>query len=111
MAASHPSSFSLPRGRKLTVARPGPPLVMGILNVTPDSFSDGGVHFDHLKAVHAALQMEEDGAVVGDIGGGARRPGAGGGGGGGGRGGGGGGRQKKRRGAVKPRPNAPPQPV
>jgi dihydropteroate synthase len=49
---------------------------MGILNITPDSFSDGGVHFDHRKAVHAALQMEEDGAAVIDIGGESTRPGA-----------------------------------
>src|SRR5258706_7541281 len=53
------------------------PLVMGILNITPDSFSDGGVHFDQSKAVHAALQMEEDGAAIIDIGGGATRPRAG----------------------------------
>ena len=46
-----------------------PPAVMGILNITPDSFSDGGVHFDQSKAVHAALQMEEDGAAIIDIGG------------------------------------------
>jgi len=52
------------------------PLVMGILNVTPDSFSDGGVHFDHPKAVHAALQMEEDGAGIVDVGGESTRPGA-----------------------------------
>ncbi|HSP15958.1 MAG TPA: dihydropteroate synthase [Thermoanaerobaculia bacterium] len=52
------------------------PLVMGILNVTPDSFSDGGVHFDQSKAVHAALQMEENGAAVVDIGGESTRPGA-----------------------------------
>lgn len=52
------------------------PLVMGILNITPDSFSDGGVHFDHAKAVHAALQMEEDGAAILDIGGESTRPGA-----------------------------------
>src|SRR2546430_6338818 len=52
------------------------PLVMGILNVTPDSFSDGGVHFDQSKAVHAALQMEEDGAAIIDIGGESTRPGA-----------------------------------
>jgi dihydropteroate synthase len=51
--------------------------VMGILNVTPDSFSDGGVHFDHSKAVHAALQMEEDGAAAVDVGGVSTRPGAG----------------------------------
>jgi dihydropteroate synthase len=69
-------SLSLPRDRKLTL-EPSTTLVMGILNVTPDSFSDGGVHFDHSKAVHAALQMEEDGAAVVDIGGESTRPGAG----------------------------------
>src|SRR3954464_6272591 len=52
------------------------PVVMGILNVTPDSFSDGGVHFDQSKAVHAALQMEEDGAAIIDVGGESTRPGA-----------------------------------
>jgi dihydropteroate synthase len=52
------------------------PLVMGILNITPDSFSDGGVHFDHTKALHAALQMEADGAAIIDIGGESTRPGA-----------------------------------
>jgi dihydropteroate synthase len=50
--------------------------VMSILNITPDSFSDGGVHFDHPKAVHAALQMEADGAAIVDIGGESTRPGA-----------------------------------
>src|SRR4051795_8557860 len=54
----------------------GLPLVMGILNVTPDSFSDGGVHFDQSKAVHAALQREEDGAAIIDVGGESTRPGA-----------------------------------
>ena len=67
-------SFRLPRGRSLTIDKT--PAVMGILNVTPDSFSDGGVHFDHAKAVHAALQMERDGAAVIDIGGESTRPGA-----------------------------------
>ncbi|HSY50963.1 MAG TPA: dihydropteroate synthase [Thermoanaerobaculia bacterium] len=52
------------------------PAVMGILNITPDSFSDGGVHFDQSKAVHAALQMEQDGAAIIDIGGESTRPGA-----------------------------------
>lgn len=66
----------LPRGRSL-ILTPHAPIVMGILNVTPDSFSDGGVHFDHRKAVHAALQMEEDGAAMVDIGGESTRPGAG----------------------------------
>ncbi|HEX9982273.1 MAG TPA: dihydropteroate synthase [Thermoanaerobaculia bacterium] len=52
------------------------PLVMGILNVTPDSFSDGGVHFDRAKALEAALQMEADGASIIDIGGESTRPGS-----------------------------------
>ena len=52
------------------------PAVMGIINVTPDSFSDGGVHFDHPKAVHSAMQMEEDGASIIDVGGESTRPGA-----------------------------------
>src|SRR5262245_52189828 len=68
------SHLSLPRGRELTFG--APPLVMGILNVTPDSFSDGGVHFDHAKAVHAAMLMEEEGAAVIDVGGESTRPGA-----------------------------------
>ena len=69
------STFLLPRGRKLSLSHPTP-LVMGILNVTPDSFSDGGVHFDHFKAVHAALSMEQSGATLVDIGGESTRPGA-----------------------------------
>ena len=68
------SRLSLPRARELPFGTI--PLVMGILNVTPDSFSDGGVHFDHAKAVHAAMQMESDGAAVIDIGGESTRPGS-----------------------------------
>src|SRR2546423_2893613 len=68
------SRLRLPRGRELTFG--AAPLVMGVLNVPPDSFSDGGVHFDHAKAVHAAMQMEEDGAAVIDVGGESTRPGA-----------------------------------
>ena len=49
---------------------------MGIINVTPDSFSEGGVHFDRAKAVDAALRMEADGAAIVDIGGESTRPGA-----------------------------------
>lgn len=51
-------------------------LVMGILNVTPDSFSDGGLHLDPRKAVEAARQMAADGADIIDIGGESTRPGA-----------------------------------
>ena len=52
------------------------PHVMGILNVTPDSFSDGGAHNEKDQAVQHALQMIEDGATVIDIGGESTRPGA-----------------------------------
>jgi len=55
---------------------PGSPLVMGVVNVTPDSFSDGGVHFDRHKAIESALQMERDGAAIVDVGGESTRPGA-----------------------------------
>jgi dihydropteroate synthase len=51
-------------------------LVMGILNVTPDSFSDGGVHFDSTRAIDAALRMESDGAAIIDVGGESTRPGS-----------------------------------
>ncbi len=49
---------------------------MGILNVTPDSFSDGGLFIDCDKAVERAKQMEKDGADIIDIGGESTRPGS-----------------------------------
>jgi dihydropteroate synthase len=52
------------------------PVVVGILNVTPDSFSDGGHSFSHDRAVARALQLLEEGADVVDIGGESTRPGA-----------------------------------
>jgi len=52
------------------------PQVMGILNVTPDSFSDGGQFFDGGRALAHALQMVADGAAIIDIGGESTRPGA-----------------------------------
>jgi dihydropteroate synthase len=52
------------------------PRVMGILNVTPDSFSDPGDHFDSEVAVQAAWRMVEDGADLIDIGGESTRPGS-----------------------------------
>jgi len=60
-------------GRKLDLSRPA---VMGILNVTPDSFSDGGVFLSPQKAVAQALRMAEEGADIIDIGGESTRPGA-----------------------------------
>ncbi|EBA18593.1 Dihydropteroate synthase, DHPS [Roseobacter sp. SK209-2-6] len=52
------------------------PQIMGILNVTPDSFSDGGCHNEHEAAVAAAQRMATEGASIIDIGGESTRPGA-----------------------------------
>ena len=52
------------------------PLVMGIVNITPDSFSDGGKHLDRRAAIMVARQMLQDGADILDIGGESTRPGA-----------------------------------
>jgi len=51
-------------------------LIMGVLNVTPDSFYDGGRYYDSKQAVERALQMVEEGADIIDIGGESSRPGA-----------------------------------
>jgi dihydropteroate synthase len=50
------------------------PLLMGIINVTPDSFSDGGKFFDPDRAVEQGLQMQRDGAAILDVGGESTRP-------------------------------------
>jgi dihydropteroate synthase len=59
--------------RQLTLTRT---VVMGILNVTPDSFSDGGVFLSRDRALRHAVQMVEEGAGIIDIGGESTRPGA-----------------------------------
>jgi dihydropteroate synthase len=52
------------------------PSVMGVVNVTPDSFSDGGMHLDPDVAAAAARRMVEDGAAIVDVGGESTRPGS-----------------------------------
>lgn len=64
----------LPRGRSLTLG--DRTLVMGVLNVTPDSFSDGGVLLDPARAVDAAAAMVAAGADILDVGGESTQPGA-----------------------------------
>jgi len=54
--------------------KPGRPLIVGVLNVTPDSFSDGGIFYKKAKAVDRALRMEEEGADIIDVGGESSRP-------------------------------------
>ncbi|MFZ2493805.1 MAG: dihydropteroate synthase, partial [Thermoanaerobaculia bacterium] len=70
------SHFELTLSGGRTLRRGASPLVMGILNVTPDSFSNQGEHFVRDAAVEAALEMERDGAAVIDVGGESTRPGA-----------------------------------
>lgn len=62
--------------REVEFVFPRPAVVMGILNVTPDSFSDGGQFVDVAKAVAHAQKMLTDGAEIIDIGGESTRPGA-----------------------------------
>jgi len=51
-------------------------VIMGILNVTPDSFSDGGSYSSKSSALEAAMQMIDEGAEIIDIGGESTRPGS-----------------------------------
>jgi len=74
---SRSSSVELHCGRyRLSVGEAARPLVMGVLNVTPDSFSDGGLFDAHDRAIAHARQMLADGADMIDIGGESTRPGA-----------------------------------
>jgi dihydropteroate synthase len=56
--------------------QPGKPVIAGIVNVTPDSFSDGGLSFKKGSAVKHAMRLIEEGADILDIGGESTRPGA-----------------------------------
>jgi dihydropteroate synthase len=60
----------------LTAIEHSSPLIMGILNVTPDSFSDGGKYASYKSALYQAEKMIEDGVDIIDIGGESTRPGA-----------------------------------
>ena len=51
-------------------------IIMGVLNVTPDSFSDGGQYLDTEAAIHRGMQLVEEGADIIDVGGESTRPGA-----------------------------------
>ncbi len=71
---THPEKIL--RFRNFTLDLSAKTHIMGILNVTPDSFSDGGLFFDKDKAIRRGLQMEDDGADIIDIGGESTRPGS-----------------------------------
>jgi dihydropteroate synthase len=65
------------RARQFEFVFPRPALIMGVVNVTPDSFSDGGQFLDPNTAVTHALNLVAQGAEILDIGGESTRPGAG----------------------------------
>ncbi|MGB9601968.1 MAG: dihydropteroate synthase, partial [Limisphaerales bacterium] len=64
------------RAGKFAYDFPRATIVMGIINVTPDSFYNGGRYFDHNRAVERAFELIEEGAEILDIGGESTRPGA-----------------------------------
>src|SRR6266700_1026712 len=64
------------RCRHFEFGFPRPALVMGVVNVTPDSFSDGGHYVDPTVAVAHALRLAEQGAEIIDVGGESTRPNA-----------------------------------
>jgi dihydropteroate synthase len=64
------------RARQFTFTFPCPALIMGIVNVTPDSFSDGGKYFDTDQAIAHGIKLVQQGAAILDIGGESTRPGA-----------------------------------
>ncbi|HEV7336597.1 MAG TPA: dihydropteroate synthase [Bosea sp. (in: a-proteobacteria)] len=67
------TSLTLPDGRRLALG--SAPLLMGVVNVTPDSFSDGGLFADPAVAIAHGLKLAEQGAEIVDIGGESTRPG------------------------------------
>jgi dihydropteroate synthase len=73
MLAKPPARILRARGR--AIALPVRPIIMGILNVTPDSFSDGGAYASLDEAIAAAQGMVAEGATIIDIGGESTRPG------------------------------------
>jgi dihydropteroate synthase len=72
VSGSQPTTWTI-RGRAVSLARP---LIMGIVNVTPDSFSESGAHASYQAALDHAKQLIDDGADLIDIGGESTRPGA-----------------------------------
>jgi dihydropteroate synthase len=71
-AEKRPGHLAIARGRTADLG--SPPAVMGVVNVTPDSFSDGGDYLDPARAVERALEMFDAGAAIVDVGGESTRP-------------------------------------
>jgi dihydropteroate synthase len=76
MSVTHRPRYTVPLPRGGALELGARTFVMGIINVTPDSFADGGLRFDEGRAVADGLQMIADGADILDVGGESTRPGA-----------------------------------
>src|SRR5580693_4764030 len=74
--ADQARTMLLARAHPAGLPDPGRCLVMGVVNVTPDSFSDGGAWFESKAAVAHGLQLAAEGADIVDVGGESTRPGA-----------------------------------
>src|SRR5579859_8035305 len=74
--SAEPRPTMIFRARQFEFVFPRPALVMGIVNVTPDSFSDGGKYFDAAAAIAHAEELAAQGADIIDVGGESTRPGA-----------------------------------
>ncbi len=76
LAQNSPAARCLDAALRAATAPPGPARLMGIVNVTPDSFSDGGAWLDGARAIEHGLRLIEEGAELIDVGGESTRPGA-----------------------------------
>ncbi|MEQ8707634.1 MAG: dihydropteroate synthase [Rhodospirillales bacterium] len=76
LTADEADSLTAPKSFAGLTCQPGMPLLMGVVNVTPDSFSDGGDYLDHDAAIARGLALAREGASVIDVGGESTRPGA-----------------------------------
>ena len=74
--ASRPNLQPEPISTALGTAHNGPPLIMGTVNATPDSFSEGGAHYEEPAAVAQGQKLIKDGADIIDVGGESTRPGS-----------------------------------
>jgi|ERR1700733_6278013 dihydropteroate synthase len=70
------AKFTIDLSGRHTISLGERTLIVGVINVTPDSFSDGGRHFDASVAIDRAIEMESEGADIIEIGGESTRPGA-----------------------------------
>jgi dihydropteroate synthase len=69
-------SFTIKLRNGATLSLGARTVVVGVLNITPDSFSDGGQNFDSARAIDRALEMESEGADIIEVGGESTRPGS-----------------------------------